>query len=194
MTAAPEGRPAEPRGSPRGVRDRHQPSRPRSGSNGGADREHLLQGLPSLLPVGGLWRLRGVDAGHTDRDLPSAFFDSEGVIITDRDHRGSGSGHRTDELQTSRARKAAGRTLGRGSRTDHGDPSLNSAVFPSSSTSARAISCAQSPGPQGCSMSAGWLCCPADGPASRRPYAQGYEVVALVKRCPQIRSPSGWSL
>jgi hypothetical protein len=49
----------------------------------GADGKETLERLPGLLPVGDLHRLRGVDAGSPDRDLPSADIDAEHVAITD---------------------------------------------------------------------------------------------------------------
>lgn len=38
----------------------------------GADRQHLLEGLPRLLPVVRLRHLGAIDAGHPDGELPYA--------------------------------------------------------------------------------------------------------------------------
>jgi len=47
----------------------------------GADRQQFLEGVSSLLAVGGLRHLWGIDAGHPDRDLSCCVLDTQGVAI-----------------------------------------------------------------------------------------------------------------
>ena len=49
--------------------------------------QHLLEGLPCLLPVGRLRHLWGIDAGHPDRDVLPTIRDPQGVAIADGEHR-----------------------------------------------------------------------------------------------------------